>query len=333
VDLLVENALDFLTTATSDLETRRKQSVIAFYTAVELFLKARLMHEHWSLVVAKAEADREKFIRGDFISVTFEDACKRLEKIIGSPLSKPAIEAFDAVRQHRNKMVHFYHQGAMDEDGLEAIALQQLSAWLVLRDLITAQWRDVFKGTALNLHRINQQFSKHRQYFRARYVRARDHIEQLKRAGERIDVCPNCEFPACQVSEPLRGMFSSVCHACAVHRGWLASTCPLCEAAMEVGGDTTTCPGCYQNYAANEIADRLDYVEKTPTGRKIGGNCAECHGENTVIDWDDRYVCVLCIETFGALYECNWCGEYCTDDIQDTYHTGCINCGGAVGMA
>lgn len=43
---LVANAIDFLTLATEEFESRLKHSVIAFYTAVELMLKARLMAEH-----------------------------------------------------------------------------------------------------------------------------------------------------------------------------------------------------------------------------------------------------------------------------------------------
>jgi hypothetical protein len=77
VDWLIKNALDFLKHAIDDFSTHPKHSVINFYTAVELFLKARLLEEHWSLIVVK-DPDRRKFEAGDFISVTFEEACNRL---------------------------------------------------------------------------------------------------------------------------------------------------------------------------------------------------------------------------------------------------------------
>ena len=48
---LVENALDFLVCAIEEFQVAPKYSVIHFSAAVELFLKARLMAEHWSLVV------------------------------------------------------------------------------------------------------------------------------------------------------------------------------------------------------------------------------------------------------------------------------------------
>ena len=46
---LVENALDFLFKAVSEINDNPKYSVIHFYAAVELFVKARLMKEHCKL--------------------------------------------------------------------------------------------------------------------------------------------------------------------------------------------------------------------------------------------------------------------------------------------
>ena len=42
LQLLVENAIDFLNQAADELANNPKYSVIHFYTAVELLLKARL---------------------------------------------------------------------------------------------------------------------------------------------------------------------------------------------------------------------------------------------------------------------------------------------------
>ena len=53
---LVRNGIDFLEKAMLQLENDPKHSVINFYTAVEIFLKAPLVHDHWTLVVL----DRDK---------------------------------------------------------------------------------------------------------------------------------------------------------------------------------------------------------------------------------------------------------------------------------
>lgn len=52
---LVENAFDFLDKAGREFENEPKYSVIHFYAALELFLKARLLHEHWTLILTKPE--------------------------------------------------------------------------------------------------------------------------------------------------------------------------------------------------------------------------------------------------------------------------------------
>lgn len=108
LDRLVENALDFLTRSLEDLDQRPKYSVIHFYTAVELFLKARLIAEHWSLVVAKRQdPDVKKFESGDFQSVSLDEAAEKLDKVLQSPLTPAELSQFRALAKHRNRMVHF----------------------------------------------------------------------------------------------------------------------------------------------------------------------------------------------------------------------------------
>jgi len=49
--------------------------MINFYASIELFLKARLLKEHWTLIVTKkTEPDIDKFISGDFQSITINEA-------------------------------------------------------------------------------------------------------------------------------------------------------------------------------------------------------------------------------------------------------------------
>jgi len=115
---LVDNAIDFLSESIDSLANRPKHSVIAFYTSVELFLKARLLEEHWSLVVSrKQEPDWGKFVSGDFQSVSLDESCRLLDKVSGSGLTEKEIRAFREVRNDRNKMVHFFHDAESDEDG------------------------------------------------------------------------------------------------------------------------------------------------------------------------------------------------------------------------
>src|SRR5580692_9295677 len=97
------NALDFLTRSANDLKTSPKSSVINFYSAVELFVKARLLHEHWTLIVGSRQpADYDKFLVGDFVSVTLDEAADRLDKAVKSGLTDQERKAFQDVAKHRN---------------------------------------------------------------------------------------------------------------------------------------------------------------------------------------------------------------------------------------
>jgi hypothetical protein len=49
-DSLVRNALAFLERSVDELKDAPNYAVIDFCTAIELFLKARLLLEHWALV-------------------------------------------------------------------------------------------------------------------------------------------------------------------------------------------------------------------------------------------------------------------------------------------
>ena len=142
-DRLVENALDFLARAIDELNDHPKYSVIHFHPSIELFIKARLMQEHCTLVISKRqEPNWDKFIAGDFISVTLDEAANRLAKVVRSGISKRALEEFREVANHRNKMIHFFHEAhSADADSRQKqeIIKKQLAAWYFLHHLLREQ--------------------------------------------------------------------------------------------------------------------------------------------------------------------------------------------------
>ncbi len=91
-DRLVENAIDFLSKSIEEIDDSPKYSIIHFHASIELFVKARLMAEHWTLVISKRqEPDWDKFISGNFISVSLDEAAKRLTKIVRSGISNRSL--------------------------------------------------------------------------------------------------------------------------------------------------------------------------------------------------------------------------------------------------
>jgi len=328
---LIANATDFLNSATTDLTTRPKHSVIAFYTAIELILKARLMAEHWTLVVSK-NADRTSFARGDFVSVTFDEACTRLQNVIGSPLPDHARNVFNSLRKHRNKMVHFYHDGQTDKTALEAIALEQLLGWRALVTLMEGPWQATFADMLFDIVALDGQFSEHRLYAKAKFESLTDKLAEIEAKGGVIVECHSCTFRAAERSEEAEGVYWSRCLVCGGHQSWMVAPCPKCGADFtNFGDDGADCDSCDTRFSVeelvsvlnNEVANKDNYFELlTPA------NCSSCDGYHTVIDWNGGYVCLNCIWFTDELSSCGWCGEGNNGDLEMSSVFGCNHCDG-----
>ena len=164
------NALNFLRLATLDQFNRPTQMAIRVYTAVELILKARLLHEHWTLIVNK-NPSRAAFEAGDFVSVTFEEACKRLSDAILDPVPPKARQSFDALRKLRNLIVHFVPpegEGLMGRVRTDAEMRKiAMAAWGALHNLMGNEWKPVFEPYFAELDRIEQTLGVDRESKRA----------------------------------------------------------------------------------------------------------------------------------------------------------------------
>ena len=145
VQALINNGLDFLDKAREELEASKpKFSVVSFWTAVEILLKVPLAHEHWSLVCSpKKPIKKQAYLAGDFQSVTYEETRERLKDVLERPLDRETDSAFDKVRKHRNRVVHFYHP-TFTEAEQRQILKEQADAWFALNRLLRDEWKVIF---------------------------------------------------------------------------------------------------------------------------------------------------------------------------------------------
>lgn len=263
LEKLVDNALEFLLRAITEFESAPKFSIIDFYTAVELFLKARLLAEHWSLIVSK-DPDADKFVSGDFVSVTFDEACTRLAKVLKSAIPDTARRNFDAVRRHRNKMVHFFHKD-LSGTAMEDIAIEQLRAWHDLQRLLTQQWQQVFEQWAGQLRDVEKRLNRHREYLRAKFEALAPDLTALKESGVPIVVCRSCNFKAARSTELIKDLYEARCLVCGSAQSWLRFACPECdvEGRIEDGGEFR-CESCKAVISESKLIDLLDENVVTP---------------------------------------------------------------------
>lgn len=332
---LISNGLDFLQKAIAGFSTEPKHSVINFYAAVELMIKARLMTEHWTLVVAK-QTSRRQFEEGDFISVGFEDAVKRLRDIVNIALSEQAYRSFDSIRKHRNKMVHFFHPGAFSKQEIESIAAEQLRAWHYLNQLLTTSWKGVFTAYAAEIAAIERSLRSHREYLRAKFIDLGPELKRLRAEGDTIAICKTCTFDAAVIEEPADGLFRTKCVLCGARHDWLAVECPECAAKTDFAGDGEPfiCSSCELTIELNELVGLLNEEFHKPDEASLAltpANCGECDTYQSVIERDGQYLCLNCLDLSEQLAQCEWCSEYGTGDMSESYLTGCGFCEGSSG--
>lgn len=333
---LVRNGIDFLQKAMSQLDDDPKHSVINFYTAVEIFLKAPLVLEHWTLVVVDRDLHRQKYEAGDFISVSFEDACSRLGNSLNKPLKKGAKEAFDRVRRHRNRMVHFYHSGISGKQH-EAIKLEQAQAWFELNRFITDTWQNEFTPFLQEFKSMERSLIANNHYAQAKYASLETKVEGMKKAGAIFAECPYCKTGGLQVNEVIENLSSCHCIVCFRGDTRLKVPCPKCgdldQYVIADGG--FRCDKCDHSVSSEGVYDLLDDSTKLNPKNYFDActpaNCGECQGYHTVCEYRDGYLCTNCLMYTESVGHCEWCNDPLTGSTEDTYVMGCEFCDGYAG--
>lgn len=331
---LVRNGLEFLEKAISQLDSDPKHSVINFYTAVEIFLKAPLVHEHWTLVTLDRDFNRQKYEAGDFQSVSFEDACTRLATALNKQLKSSAKDAFDKVRKHRNRMVHFYHDG-IDGRQRDEIKLEQAQAWFELNRFVVDTWRDRFEPFLPEFRGMERTLIAHNHYAQAKFESLKPRIDGLTKKGKTFQVCPSCGTAACEFEEPAEGLSSYDCLVCFFQERNAGVDCPECGKADQLvrAYEGLACEHCEHTVASDDAFELLD--QNTTRGTKDGfdsktpANCDDCQGYHTVCEYQGGYLCSNCLGYFKSVGQCEYCSDYMTGDTEGTYASGCEHCDGA----
>lgn len=340
---LVENALDFLTKAIGELKDSPKYSVIHFYAAVELFLKARLMSEHWTLIVTKRrEPGWSEFKSGDFISVSLDEAFARLDKIVNDGLTKKERNAFNAVRLHRNRMVHFAHQVHPPEQGqslLRTIAREQLTAWYFLHHLLSKRWVhffDVFDEWQEEIQKIDSELMKHSGFLQVIFTQSKDDISSRKAEGMIFQKCPSCGFEADEHPVDRHYPHASQCLVCGLARRCLTIECPDCQTLVDFSNEGfADCGSCGRHLEPPDVVTVIEGIDGAAYINAKEGNgppltpahCGTCGDTNSVVETRSGvYVCCNCFEESDSVEFCENCHEPNTNLREDSYLAGCQGC-------
>ncbi len=339
---LVENALDFLSRSIVEFRRAPKYSVIHFYTAVELLLKARLMAEHWTLVVSKhGDPNWERFLAGDFQSVTLDEAAKRLDGAVRSGLSDTELKAFRLVRDHRNKAVHFFHEAHSRKENktLRAkIVKEQINAWYFLHKALLNRWEQIFSPWKTKIRKVDAALRKRHTYLQIIFDNSTEELNQLRQAGFKIHSCASCGFK----SQPREGLLNrfeqATCLVCELMQSYLSINCPHCNKLVLFENEGhTKCLNCSRSLGPEDVKNAVIDQDAAHWAMKDGddsydeGNCSDCDSYHTVVRFDDTHYCTNCFGEFETLESCGWCNELNTGDMEHSYYSGCNVCEGKGG--
>jgi hypothetical protein len=339
-DSLVRNALDFLDHAIHDFDRAPKYSVIHFCAAVEMLLKARLMREHWSLVVSKKEnANLHKFIEGDFISVTLDESRSRLRDIVGQVISDEAFKSFSVLSKHRNKMIHFFNAGLEGDTKAKAdIVAEQCRAWFYLHRLLRNNWRDHFDTYLAEITKADVAMKAHGKYLGAKFEALKDELAAKVKDGCSPKNCSVCDYRAALPDDIDNHIETLECLVCDHTEIQVTLDCPHCSEDIEVAGEGfAKCPNCggaiEPKHIANVLTDHQEAHRAIKDGddRSKTASCGACEGYHTVVFRETFYFCAACFDISESVEDCEWCNEPNTGDMEDSYFNGCSHCDGHSG--
>lgn len=327
------SAFEFLQRSVAEFDTDPKFALAHFSTGLELLLKARLLKEHWSLIVL-SKADLKQFRSGESTTVGIKEAMDRLETIVGEPVPKDARAAFLKVARHRNRVMHFFLEvGDQDREKLTREVAQDLYiGWYHLREQ-TKTWGSIFQEFLKELRALDFTMQRTRSYLEVLFEQLKPTLDEKRRTGIEICPCPSCKFEAAVVEKIADEIFAQRCQVCTLGISILRFECSECGTPHQVSGwdhfQTIQCP-CGEHIAMDDLREWLDTSSQDYTNPDPPINCAECQGAGTVVLHGELYVCVQCAEHSENAPQCEWCNESQIGggDLEGSYLTGCEFCDG-----
>jgi hypothetical protein len=335
-DLLVKNALDFLEQSVAALQKRPKDSLIQFYAALELFLKARLMREHWTqIVVNPGKANLTAFKQGALVSVGLPEAIDRLRNVAGEVITADEEQCFDSIRRHRNRVVHFFHEkyASPDAKAIEEVVTEQCKAWAFLHDLLTRRWASQFGAYAQPIGKMHEKMKANRSFLKAKYNAMFSMLQAQVAAGATYTDCSSCGFKSLLVEELEEPLYKSTCQVCGATRRFLEVPCEVCGESLSIRDGAAECENDGFEIDLDWLLSKYGPLRDPKEDSKIGycSECGETGPPSVIPHGSDGYLCLTCAWLYHHVENCEWCGALNAGLRDQSYLNGCAICDGKFG--
>jgi hypothetical protein len=297
------------------------------------------MREHWTLIVSKPEnANVSKLAEGNFRSVGMDEAITRLRDVADEPISRGEEKCFYTLRQHRNKLVHFYHEQYVsappDKKAIEEVVIEQCKAWFYLHRLLTGRWAVHFKPYAKAFEAIDKKMRANRHFLKAKYQAIEPDLKSEISTGVAFYACYSCGFTASRVDEIGEPLYEATCRVCGTARKYLQVECPECHETIDVHDlGQADCPNEDFEVTLDWLLEKYGPGED-PKEESAVAYCSDCElTDPSAIPFggDGRYLCLSCLGQHESADECEWCSALNANLKEDSYLGGCAVCSGKFG--
>ena len=263
---IVINALGFLRHSADEFDDMPKQSLIDFITALELFIKARLLKEHWTLLLNNLnKGTYANFVNGDLPTIEFKDAIDRLDNVLQEPLTKQERECFEKLKSHRNKLMHFYNKTYSGKSQKAKLnALTEISeGWFYLHRLLKDKWSEDFKKYQRKIDRVTERINENKKSWQGKYNSLKSIIEKDIKKGVVFKECFVCNYNATRLEECNDPIYDSICLVCGQKKYWLKYECPECNNAVFVSDSYSTCDCGEVEITMDALREQLEKFRST----------------------------------------------------------------------
>lgn len=285
------SALDHLTEASGQASQSRlteqkrhlKYALLHLCSSIEVILKERLSHEHWSLVFKDpSKANPAFYDSGTFQSVTFQEALDRLVGICEITFTQREERSLRALRDRRNRLEHF---GAVDSLPAVQSSVSEMVGFLI--DFVERTFQPDTLGEQQELiSEIRTKLGRCRGFVEERWKTIGKEVEQ----GYSVVECPVCLQRALNADVGL-------------------AKCRFCHFSADADSAA-------DQFLRNVLGVDTDFdfaKEGIPGPRRI---CPHCGNETLVTMSANGYgsgesYCFNCGEEYaeGDLEECDTCGQ------------------------
>ena len=305
---LVDNAFLFLQESTENIE-KPIIGITQLSTAVELLLKARLMREHWTLLVEdKPIPSLDKFLNGNFKSIRASLIIDLLEKVIDYKFSDDAKEELGGLFKEKNSTVHWYRP-IYDNVGEQIrLAQHQCRAWHYLKDFLEKEFIKKYEDLNVRIRESEKSMQKSKLYLEDKFNR----LVRKKALNPLFaySTCEACGYQAFREVAPNRtsGLCSVNCQVCGFLTEFFKIKCLNSDCKADIfievaaGHNQHTCLSCDTTHQELEKISNGEYMD-AQCKRCVDGSCVN----GSIVGRDD--LGYMCLECFLDNSELDWCKQ------------------------